>query len=218
MLRFMSQEKYSARELIGYELFLRELKEGQWVFPKDFGKFSPKDIASLLVSTIKSLPDSIQLVSLNLDQPQFIDSKYATELGAAQRDCPDTQIIVELTEHKYGINTGQLRSAASALQQQRLWVCLDDVGTGANDITLAEQMSDVVQEYKFALQNFRGKRDFITSVSPQLQFWWEQARINNTFLAIEGFEAQSDLKVATNYPADIVQGYYFGRPHLTELE
>ncbi|KRM10501.1 EAL domain-containing protein [Paucilactobacillus suebicus] len=218
MLRFLGQGKYSARELIGYELFLRESVEGQWQFPKDFGKFAPEDVASLLVSTIKSLPNTIQLVSLNLDQPQFIDPRYSIELGAAQRICPDTQIIVELTEHEYGISAEQLHNAASLFQEQRLWVCLDDVGTGANSVALAEHMSDVVLEYKFALQNFRGKRDFVTSVSPQLQFWWEQAHVSNTFLVIEGFEEQSDLKVATNYPADIVQGYYFERPHLTKLK
>jgi EAL domain-containing protein (putative c-di-GMP-specific phosphodiesterase class I) len=157
-------------------------------------------------------------VSINLDQPEFIDSSYIEELGRAQRVCSDMQIVVELTERPAGATITQLIDAASAYKLQDLWVCLDDVGTGANQIDLVQAMSPYVMEYKFALQNYHNKRDFATLVSPQLQFWREQAEINNVFFVIEGFETETDLKVAANYHAEIVQGYYYARPHLIQIK
>ncbi|KRM56294.1 EAL domain-containing protein [Lacticaseibacillus sharpeae] len=218
MIRFWGQDKYSQRELIGYELFLREYNDGQWRFPADFGKFTASEFAQTLVDTIGALPAGIQLVSINLDQPQFIDPQYIDQLGVAQRACPDTLIIVELTERPYNVPIAQLVTAAAAYQDLGLWVCLDDVGTGANQVDLVEALAPHVKEYKFALQNFHNKRDFVTVVSPQLQFWREEADINSVFFVIEGFETEADLKVAQNYHAEIVQGYYYGRPHMIQVK
>ena len=165
MIRFWGQDKYSQRELIGYELFLREYNDGQWRFPADFGKFTASEFAQTLVDTIGALPAGIQLVSINLDQPQFIDPQYINQLGVAQRACPDTLIIVELTERPYNVPIAQLVTAAAAYQDLGLWVCLDDVGTGANQVDLVEALAPHVKEYKFALQNFHNKRDFVTVVT-----------------------------------------------------
>lgn len=217
MIRFWGQDKYSERELIGYELFLREYADGQWRFPKDFGKFTAQEFASLLVDTIRALPAGIRLVSVNLDQPQFISPAYMDQLGMAQKLCPDMQIVVELTERAGNATVTQLVDAADTYKREGMWVCFDDVGTGANQLDLVNALAPYVMEYKFALQNFHNKRDFVTIVSPLLQFWREQAEINNVFFVIEGFESEADLKVAANYHAEIVQGYYFGRPHLIQI-
>lgn len=217
MIRFWGQDKYADRELIGYELFLREYQDGQWRFPRDFGKFKANDFADLLTATIDALPTGVQLVSVNLDQPEFINEQYISQLGRVQHVCQNVQVIVELTERDRGVTHKQLTAAAAAYQAQGVWVCLDDVGTGANQLSLVEQMAPYLMEYKFALQNFHNQRDFVTLVSPQLQFWREQAEINNVFFAIEGFENEADLKVAANYHAEIAQGYYYARPHLIDI-
>lgn len=51
-----------------------------------------------------------------------------------------------------------LVSAARTYQEAGLWVCIDDVGTGDNQLSLVQALSPYVQEYKFALQNFHDKK------------------------------------------------------------
>lgn len=217
MLRFWGQPKYADRELLGYELFLREAVADQWRFPQDFGAYSATEIADLLIETVKTLGNRAQLLSLNLDRPEFIREDYVKEMARAQRACPQVQICVELTERPGDVSAKQLIDAASGYASANLWVCIDDVGTGDNELEVVGELAPYVTEYKFALQNFHDQKDFISLVSPLLQFWREQAKINELFFAIEGFETKADLKIAQNYHADILQGYYFGRPSLIKL-
>lgn len=217
VLRFWGQPKYADRELLGYELFLREAAADQWRFPKDFGVYPAAEIADLLIETVKALGNRAQLLSLNLDRPEFIRDDYVKEMGRAQRACPQVQLCVELTERSGNVSAEQLIHAASGYASANLWVCIDDVGTGDNELEVVGELAPYVTEYKFALQNFHDQKDFISLVSPLLQFWREQAKINELFFAIEGFETKADLKIAQNYRADILQGYYFGRPSLIKL-
>lgn len=217
MLRFWGQPKYADQEWFADELFLREYDGDQWRFPRAFGRFDGGTVASLLQATIQTLPANIQMVSLNLDQPEFVRADYLAALPRLQAACPDMQICVELTERPHGVATAALVAAAEVYQAAGLWACIDDVGTGANTIGLVQALAPYVHEYKFALQNFHDKKDFITLVSPLLQFWREQAEISNHFFAIEGFEVKSDLVIAANYHPDIMQGYYFGRPTLLAI-
>lgn len=217
MLRFWGQPKYADRELLGYELFLREAEVDQWRFPKNFGVYAAEEIADLLIETVKALGNRAQLLSLNLDRPEFIRDDYVKEMARAQRACPQVQLCIELTERPGDVSAKQLISAASGYASAGLWVCIDDVGTGDNELDVVSELAPYVTEYKFALQNFHDQKDFISLVSPLLQFWREQAKINELFFAIEGFETKADLKIAQNYRADILQGYYFGRPGLIKL-
>ncbi|WP_155287239.1 EAL domain-containing protein [Lacticaseibacillus zhaodongensis] len=216
MISFFGQPKYAKHEFIGYELFLREYVDGKWHFPDDFGKFDAAEFADALINTLHHVSGNTQMVSINLDPDDFVSTRYIHELSRAQFACPTVQIIVELTEHNGRVSLKQLAEAANSFRRHDLWVCLDDVGTGENQINLVSALAPYVQEYKFALQNFHNQKDFITLVTPQLQFWREQASIADVIFAIEGFETQSDLQIAHNYHADLLQGYYFGRPHLLQ--
>ncbi len=217
MIRFWGQPKYAHDERFAYELFLREKVADQWTFPQDFGRFEAVDIAALLAQTVAAVDTDTQMVSINLDQPEFSRVDYLEALPKLQAQLPDMQLCVELTERPNGVALSALISAARTYQEAGLWVCLDDVGTGDNQLPLVKALAPYVQEYKFALQNFHDNKDFITLVSPLLQFWREQAELAGVFFAIEGFENKPDLKISENYQPDIMQGYYFGRPQLIEV-
>jgi EAL domain-containing protein (putative c-di-GMP-specific phosphodiesterase class I) len=217
MIRFWGQPKYAQAERFAYELFLREKIADQWTFPQNFGRFDAEDIATLLAQTVKSISKETQMLSINLDQSEFARADYLEALPQLQAQLPEMQLCVELTERPYGVAKAALVSAARTYQEAGLWVCIDDVGTGDNQLALVQAMAPYVQEYKFALQNFHDKKDFITLVSPLLQFWREQAQLAGVFFAIEGFENKVDLKIAQNYQPDIMQGYYFGRPQLIDV-
>lgn len=158
MIRFWGQPKYAQDERFAYELFLREKIADQWTFPQNFGRFNAENIAILLAQTVKAVSKETQMLSINLDQPEFARADYLETLPQLQAQLPDMQLCVELTERPYGVAQAALVSAARTYQEAGLWVCIDDVGTGDNQLSLVQALSPYVQEYKFALQNFHDKK------------------------------------------------------------
>jgi EAL domain-containing protein (putative c-di-GMP-specific phosphodiesterase class I) len=219
MIRLWGQPKYAAAtgKLAGYELFLREkqTENGEWQLPADFSKFSPSTMANLIGATLKTLPQDFELVSFNLDQEQFIYEAYTTLLVAVQAQL-DYALVIELTERRgIGRKTIQLDdliTAAQRFQAVGLRVCLDDVGTGENQTTLVDALDPYVSEYKYALQNVRGKLS-LAEVAAQVTLWRERAARLHKRFALEGFEDPEDVRLIQAFSPDLVQGYYFGRPH-----
>ncbi|MFD0898638.1 EAL domain-containing protein [Loigolactobacillus binensis] len=218
MIRFFGQPKYSiTQNALGYELFIRQSAKGNWIFPKNFSQFTAQQLKKLSIASIKALPKGVALVSINLDQEQFINPDFIHSMKAVQAACYPVEVVIELTEHHRHIAPNMLVSAAQKYQAANLWVCLDDVGTGDNTVAMANLLDPYVTEYKFALQNFKRGANFSFVISPQLQFWRQFAQIHHKFFAIEGFETEADLTIGDHYQADVMQGYYLGRPKLITL-
>jgi len=201
MIRFFGQPKYStANDTLGYEFFIRQYHQGNWVFPQNFNQFSAQQIRDLAIASIKALPKNVALVSINLDQIQFIRPDFIAGMTQVQKACYPVEVVIELTERPQKVPLSDLIDAARQYQANQLWVCLDDVGTGDNTIRLANALDPYVTEYKFALQNFR-----------------QYAQIHHKFFAIEGFETKAELSIGSHYHADVMQGYYLGRPQLISI-
>lgn len=219
MIRFWGQPKYAAQngKFIGYELFLRERegRDGQWQLPDDFGQFDAATITALLAKTCETLPKGLQLVSFNLDQAEFIDPAYIQLLAQLQAQLP-FELIIELTEHgdrsATPVTREALLQATEALAETGLHVCLDDVGTGENQLELVKALLPFTSEYKFALQNVRGSLS-MDSIREQIEFWSTLARQHHKTFALEGLETSQDNVLIHDFRPDIVQGYYYGKPH-----
>jgi EAL domain-containing protein (putative c-di-GMP-specific phosphodiesterase class I) len=217
MIRFFGQPKFDrqTQQLIGYEFLLRETYHGQWRLPTNFEQFNPQTLSTLLCETIQTLPQDLVLLSFNLDQSQFVDPAFQPLLADVQAHTK-IQLYVELTEQPQAAKIADLIQAAAGFQQAGLMVCLDDVGTGANQVALVQALSPYVVEYKFALQNFRPPMD-LASLAPRLRFWSELAQQQHKYFAVEGFESAKDLTALNQYYTTILQGYYFGKPQLLPL-
>lgn len=219
MIRLWGQPEYAVAtgKLAGYELFLREkpTADGQWQLPADFSKFSPGTMANLIGATLKTLPKDFELVSFNLDQEQFVDPAYTTLLVAVQAQL-DYALVIELTERRgkgrQVIELSDLVAAAKQFQAAGLRVCLDDVGTGENQTALVDALDPFVSEYKYALQNVRGKLS-LPEVAAEVTLWRDRAARLHKRFALEGFEDPEDVRLIQAFSPDLVQGYYFGRPH-----
>lgn len=218
MIRYWGQVAYRPPEgeMAGYELFLREQRPGshRWQVPHDFSRFSAKMMCDLLVETLPTLPAAIQLVSLNLDQAQFIQSEYCRLFAALNRKVP-FQLAVELTERighgRVRVAVDELVKAATAFKAAGVSVCLDDVGTGENQSELVSKLDPFVDEYKYALQNVRGKVAD-TVIRAELASWQRRASAQHKLFALEGFETPEDIALIETYRPDLVQGYYYGKP------
>ncbi len=221
MIRFFGQPQFTANDytIEGYELFLRERVDHQWVFPDDFKEFTAYETANLLVQTIRAMPRNIKFVSFNLDPDQFVDPAYQTYLPRVQEQILPLQLCVELTEHPCAprVPNAQLVVAAEGFKSHQLAVVLDDVGTGNNTPPFAELLASSLAEYKFAIQNFRNAHE-PSEIVKKLSYWHKLADIAHKRFVIEGFESKDDLTLLKDYSADLVQGYYLGRPKLMSTD
>lgn len=218
MIRFFGQPKYSLSQpqtLIGYEFLLREWQEDHWQVPSDFTQFTASDIVALLDQTLAVLPTDLPLLSFNLDQAQFVDPEFVAALARLHAKRP-VELVVELTEHDDHVAVDALQQAAASYVQSGLHVCLDDVGNGANKQTLVEALAPYVNEYKFALQNFRAIGTAKEAL-PLLKFWRDLATQADKLFTLEGIEDQSDLEIVSEYAPDVLQGYFYGKPELIEV-
>lgn len=215
MRRFIGQSKFSgdgSRQHIGYELFAREYEDGQWSLPGDFNTISAIDIRRMLSEALLHLDFTTKLVSFNLEQRQFIDPEYVDAVALAQSRTP-IKLITELTERPDAqVTLAQLQRGAKRFHDAGLEVCIDDVGTGSNDLTLVEALSPYVDEYKFALQNLR-PFDHISDIASKLNYWYNIAVTHHKALAIEGIETGPGVaELEHDYPCDILQGYFLAKP------
>lgn len=217
MIRCWGQAKFSTDniKLCGYELFIREQVNDQWVIPADFSRFDPVEITTLLKATVQTMPADLKTISFNLDQRQFIDTQYCERL-ATIKDQTHARLYVELTERLGSgttlVTTEQLVTATRRFHDVGIPVCLDDVGTGTNQIALIQKLTPYVSEYKFALQNIRGTES-LYQMQEQVRFWRNLALAQHKSFVLEGFEDRTDLPFIRDYHPDIVQGYYFSMPH-----
>ncbi|WP_155286120.1 EAL domain-containing protein [Lacticaseibacillus zhaodongensis] len=221
MYRFFGQPKFCPTDYdkgpIGYELFLREKINNQWRLPENFEAISGEIFAELLQRTILSLPASTEMISFNLEQSHFVNATYLKMVKRIQ-GLTSIHLYTELTERNIdGVNVDQLRSAAQQYYNSRLSVVLDDVGTAENNDDTVTELNAYVDEYKFALQNLRPFAS-IDDIRPIIDHWWRRAKDNNKLLAIEGIETQEEFQtIVKDYPSDIVQGYYLGKPAIIPI-
>lgn len=222
MIRCWGQPKFATDDvkLFGYELFIREQHDHQWCVPTDFSAFRPDQIVDLLHETLKTLPHDLKIISFNLDQCQFVDPAYCTLLATI---CDQTQakICVELTERLGNgatqVTVTQLKQAAQAYCKANIAVCIDDVSTGSNQLELVNQLNPYAVEYKFALQNVRGTQS-CDQIQAAVAFWRTLAQEHHKLFGLEGFEHHEDVSLIRDFHPNIVQGYYFGRPHIMPIE
>lgn len=218
MFRFFGQPKFDLdpahRDPIGYELFIREWRDGQWLLPEDFGVLTDTLIEKLLNEIVAVMPANITMLSFNLEQDQFIAPEYIAMVARIEARTK-LRMFVELTERLApGVTEDQLVVAARRYADAGSLVCIDDVGTGQNTPHMVLRMDGAVSEYKFALQNFRPFAD-MDAIKPELDYWYQLAKREHKMLAIEGIETQAELdRIRREYPCQVVQGYLLGKPAL----
>ncbi|WP_225046942.1 EAL domain-containing protein [Lacticaseibacillus kribbianus] len=217
MLRYFGQPKFSNATppvKIGYELLLREFTRGRWQLPGDFSAYAPDDLSRLLAQTLAAMPASLDLISFNLSQRQFIDPAFSQALRRVQA-FRRMNLFAELTEADEGVTLAALQAAAGDYVAAGIRVVIDDVGTGANRESLVQALMPYTSEYKFALQNLAGDRT--RPVLAMLGEWRDRATADHKLFAVEGLENASDLALVAPFAPDVLQGYHFGRPQLMAI-
>ncbi|WP_054650812.1 EAL domain-containing protein [Lacticaseibacillus pantheris] len=205
--------------LIGYELLMKQYVHDGWRPPRSFASIPAHTIAEVLVETTAKLALKIGSVSVNLNRTQLLNPEINRSLIQAQNFLRPLRLNVELTEEKEDapVTMAQMRPMLEAYVERGMQVCLDDVGSGENQLDHVRQLVPYASEIKFALQNFDGGLDD-PDMRARVVFWRDFARARGLRFILEGVEDARDDAIVDELGVNLRQGYFYGKPRLLKLD
>ena len=217
MYRYFIQpiiNKFSG-SVIGYELLIRELIDGQWQLPQCFSAIPQEVQTNLLVTIAQKLSRKISFVSFNVNWAQFSSPEFSQLLIETQQKISPVTLVLEIIEEPVQTNfsTTEIIQQMNYFNQHGVLIALDDVDTGCNLYPEVQAFLPYVFEIKFPCQNFRqaGRQ---TEIKTALQKWQQIAANNNLNLVVEGVETAADDQLLDELENSYRQGYYYGKPRL----
>ncbi|KRM87591.1 EAL domain-containing protein [Lacticaseibacillus thailandensis] len=205
--------------LIGYELLMKQYTSDGWRPPHSFASIPPHTIASVLVATTSKLALKIGSVSVNLNRTQLLNEEINHSLMRAQNYLRPLRLNIELTEELADapITIAQMRPMLTAYVNRGMQICLDDVGSGENQLDHVLQLVPYASEIKFALQNFNVGLDD-PKMRAQVKFWRDFAYQRGLRFILEGVENAHDDALVDALRVTLRQGYFYGKPKLLKLD
>lgn len=220
MYRYFIQPQLNKinQSLIGYELLIRKLTEHGWRPPEYFSDIPAAVLADTLVATTAKLILKVGSVSVNLNRTQMMNPQINAALIRSQDQLRPLRLNIELTEEPsdHGITNDDLIPMMERFVQHGMEICLDDVGTGENQLAHISPLLPYAAEIKFALQNFTEQFQD-TQLQQRVVFWRDVAVKEKLRFILEGVENAADDQLADQLMIDLRQGYYYGKPHLFKL-
>lgn len=221
MYRYFIQPQLNrfTNSLIGYELLMKKYVGDHWEPPVRFADIPADIIADVLLETTKKLALKIGSVSVNLNRTQMMNPSISKAIAEAQDILRPMRVNIELTEEPAdeGITVADMEQHFKVFEQRGMELCIDDVGTGENQLDRISELIPYSSEIKFALQNF--DEPFTDKkIQKRVKFWHQVAIDNKLRFILEGIEDQQDDEIATALEIDLRQGYYYGAPHLLRIK
>lgn len=220
MYRYFIQPQLNkvTNSLIGYELLLKYHEPEGWRPPENFAKVPASTIANTLVLSTAKLAIKVGSVSVNLNRNQMMNPFIIDALIKSQDQLRPMKLNIELTEEEDGskISNAELFPILGKFLERGMELCLDDVGTGENQLNEIEAFLPYVTELKFALQNFEAPFSD-PAIQAKVTQWHELAQKYKLRFILEGIEDADDDAIADQLKIDLRQGYFYGKPHLVKL-
>ncbi len=119
------------------------------------------------------------------------------------------RIVFEITERSDVLQMHTWRSAVDFLTGKGFRIAVDDLGSGYNSLlVLAELRPDFMKVDRSIVRHI--ERDERKQRLIELLSLF--AKATNTQLIVEGIETEQEANVAIRIGADLLQGYFYGRP------
>lgn len=159
MFRFLIQPQLNtvAQSVLGYELLIKQYRDGAWRMPKSFSAIPAKTMADTLIATVKELSLKVGSVSVNVDRHQIQDQHLIHALIMAQAVLRPVKLVIELIEDAVNpaVTNQELIPTVQNLNDLGIQFCLDDVGSGINTWPEIKSLLPYTSELKYALQNYK---------------------------------------------------------------
>ncbi|MCL2253568.1 MAG: bifunctional diguanylate cyclase/phosphodiesterase [Lachnospiraceae bacterium] len=154
-------------------------------------------------------------VSVNVSYIQFVSLGFVERVKelVTMYKVPYSALVIELTESIFISDIVQMTECLSELRDLGIRVSLDDFGTGYSSLSYLKRIP---------LDNLKIDREFLLDVSGNnssasiLRTIISLARDLNLSITAEGVETTEQISLLEEYGCDLLQGYYFSRPVLSE--
>lgn len=149
---------------------------------------------------------------INFNPSSIYDPSYClrstvaaiTEIGLKPQD-----IVFEVTETHRATNINHLKGILAFYRSNGFGVALDDIGSGWSGLNLLEQLRpDYVKIDMDLIRNIDSNAYKLNIVQHLINI----ARDNMITVVAEGIETQAEAETVIGMGADLLQGYYFGKP------
>jgi len=217
------QPKFDATtlNLVGLEALLRFQNHKGDILPPTFlpvlyqqglSKVVDKKVVNLVFWQIlrwRAIGLQVPPIAINFDKDFLLDSEAVQKLiSRAQQH--DIQFCIEITEHTYTI---ELTKLASVIQQFRAAghrISIDDFGAGYSSLTslLALDADEIKLDRKLVVPPETEARRGHILLASSIQLCHELG----FSVVAEGVETPEQMALVQQCGADVVQGYYLGRP------
>lgn len=151
-------------------------------------------------------------IFLNIHPLVLADPNYKEGITInllAKHNISPTQVVLELTEKKAGINYSQFIKLVEHYREQGFRIAVDDAGTGYNSLqTLLYLNPEFIKIDRSLIQNIEQIPDKQYLVELILDF----AKKSSTTVIAEGIETVSEYTFLRKMGVDMGQGYAIGKP------
>lgn len=202
----------------GFESLARWNLNGESISPEEFipildnnGGIVPfgYKIIKSACEFLKGLEES-QYVSVNLTYKQILDKDFCKNVEAIIRTAGiiPTRLAFELTEQDANIEKAVVTSVFDKLKRMGVRTMIDDFGSGYSNLgRICDLPNDIVKIDKSLVGNLRLLKS-VLSLLRELGF----------FTIVEGIETKDAAMNALAFGADMLQGFYFGRPQPVDYD
>ncbi|KRM56268.1 sensor domain-containing diguanylate cyclase [Lacticaseibacillus sharpeae] len=194
------------------ELLLRMFDHGylRWVVPQRFD-ISVDTQIELLQQVLQNT--RVKRLAINMTLAQFTDVTVAMAITDFVRNTPDlTALTVEITDVPDIMITRQI---TAIYRVAGVRIDIDDVGSD-NSYELVAHLLPYVDGVKFAMQNLR-KTNTPAQLQKRIEFWADVAQRQQLDFVLEGVETSAEVDFARSLGIKYIQGYYFSKPALPQL-
>ena len=201
-------------KIVGFESLARWKLDGKYVSPEEFIPILEKggaiipfgfQIVESACQYISKKCTEDQFVSINLTYRQIAETGFCERIAETIQNSGinPRQIALELTEHDANVDCQIAHSILSRLGAIGVRTMIDDFGSGYSNLSrLSELPIDIVKIDKSLLW---GNNLLFNSVLQMVK--------NLGFTTIiEGVETREQLQAIEKNGAEMMQGYFFGRP------
>jgi len=151
-----------------------------------------------------------QYVSVNLTYKQILDKNFCGDVESIIRRAGinPVRLAFELTEQDANIEKAIATSVFEKLKRMGVRTMMDDFGCGYSNLSrVCDLPSDTVKIDKSLIGNSRLLKS-VLSLLRELGF----------FTIVEGIETEEAATSALLFGADMLQGFYFGRPQPADYD
>ena len=148
--------------------------------------------------------DKSQSVSVNLTYKQILDKEFCDTVAATIRNAGvnPTRLAFELTEQNAVVKKDVAAAVFDKLKRMGVKIMIDDFGSGYSNLgTICDLPIDIVKIDRSLTDNLRLLKSVLGFVR-ELGF----------DTVVEGIETEEIANSAVSFGANMLQGYYFGRP------